>query len=626
MMDLMRFRILPLLGAVAALAQTPPPQVAGGNITVYAGNGTAGFSGDGGPAAQAQLNFPFGPRNEEFGHIVLDAQGNLYIADKGNHRIRRVAANGTISTIAGTGTSGFSGDGGPAVRAQLSFPCGLALDRQGNIYITDQANNRVRRIDAQGIITTVAGDGQGRFGGDGGPADRASLWEPSAVAVDAAGNLYIADYINDRVRLVNAQTRVITTIAGNGQHGDDDPGQDNVPATSIKLGFPAGLLLDGAGNLFIADHHNNVVRVVNLQSGQIRRVAGSGRHAAGVAAGDGGPALQADLDWPVGLALDAAGSLYIADFHDNVIRRVTTPLAAGAVITTVVGVVGTRGYLGDNGPASDAFLDFPAGLAIDAGGNLYVADWHNQRVRRVAPGVPSPARPTLHAVVNGASFAPPPARVAPGSIVSLFGARLANTTDTAKAAPLPTALGGTTVSITAGGTTWQMPLLYVSPTQINAQLPFEAPHGGPAGVVVRAAGGASEPLTINISLSETGIFQYGGERAVAVNSHDGQLNSPANPAPRGTFLTVYLTGQGGLNPPLPSGEAAPLDRLSTSIYEATATIGDAPAIVHFLGATPGFVGLSQANILIPENAPTGDQHLVITVAGHPSNRPLVHIR
>ncbi len=598
-------------------------QVAGGNISTYAGNGTAGYSGDNRPATQAMVNFPIGPDIEEFGHIVIDSQDNLYIADKGNHRIRKVTPDGIITTIAGTGTRGFNGDNRPAVEAQLNFPCGLAVDRQNNLYIADQANQRVRKIDARGVITTVAGNGNNTFAGDNGPATGASLYEPSAVAVDANGNLYIADYVNDRIRRVDAQTGIITTIAGNGQHGDNDPGQDNVPATSIKLGWPSGLLVDGP-NLYIADHHNNCIRVVNLQSGQIRRVAGSGRHADGIPAGDGGPAVQADLDFPVGLALDGSGNLYIADFHDNVIRRVAAPISPASVITTMVGT-SVHGYGGDDGPASEAFLDFPAGLAFDSRQNLYLADWHNQRVRRVAPGA-GPQRPVIAAVVNGASFAPPPARIAPGSVISIFGSRLATGSEAAASIPLPTTLAGTSVSVTSGGATLPMPLYYVSPTQINAQLPVEVAHSTTASVTVRSASQTTEPFTINVSLSETGIFTYGADRAVAINAHDGSLNSAASGAPRGTFLIVFLTGQGAFDHPIPTGQAAPADPLSRTIYDATATIGDVPAAVHFLGATPGFVGLSQANILVPDNAPLGDQHLVITVAGHPSNRPLVTIR
>jgi uncharacterized protein (TIGR03437 family) len=623
-------RLLLLLSCLAALlrAQTTP-QVGGGNIATFAGTGTAGFFGDNGPAAQAQLNFPFGPNDEEFGHLALDAQGNLYIVDKGNHRIRRVAPDGTIRTFAGTGTRGFSGDGAPAAQAQLNFPCGIAVDRTGNVFLTDQANQRVRKIDTAGVITTVAGNGTRGFSGDGGPARDAALNEPSAVAVDAAGNLYIADYLNDRIRRVDNQTGIIRTIAGNGEHGDNDIGRDNVPGTSIRLGYPAGLALDAAGNLFIADHHNDVIRVLNLANGQIRRIAGAGQHADAEAGPSGVPAVTVRLGWPVGLAFDPAGNLYVGDLHNNVVRRISSPLSTEPISTTIVGI-GVKGYLGDQGPAAQAALDYPAGIAIDPNLNLFLADWHNQRVRRALPGVPTPGpgpeRPSIHSggLVNGASFAPAPARVAPGSVVSIFGLRLASGTAAADRVPLPTSLLNTTVLITSGANTLSMPLFFVSPTQINAQLPVEVAHGAEARVAVRNGSAVSDPLHINVSLSETGIFTYEGNRAVALNQ-DGSLNTPARPAPRNTYITVFLTGQGALNPAIPSGQAAPANPLSRAAYEVSATIGGRGARVEFLGATPGFVALSQANILIPHDAPLGDQHLVLTVAGHPSNNPVVHI-
>ncbi|MBI3693435.1 MAG: hypothetical protein HY238_01150 [Acidobacteria bacterium] len=604
------------------------PQVGGGVIRTVAGTGTSGFSGDGGPGDRALLNLPLGSQFEEFGHIAVDASGNLFIADKGNHRIRKLDANGVITTVAGTGVPGFSGDGGPATRAQINSPTGITVDRAGNVYFTDQENDRVRKIDASGIISTVAGNGTLGFSGDGGPATRASLGEPSAVAVDAVGNLYIADYLNDRVRRVAAQTGVITTVAGNGSHGDDDPGMDGVPATSIRLGFPSAVLVDAAGNLFIADHHSSAIRVVNLQTGLIRRVAGTARHAGGIPLGDGGPAAEAVLDWPVGMALDAAGNLYFADMHNDVIRRVSSPLTPGAVINTAVGRAG-HGFSGDGGPASEALLDYPTGVAIDSNANLFIADWHNQRVRKATPGASAQGPEIFQGgLVNGASFAPAPARVAPGSLVSIFGQSLAAVQAVATVAPLPTTLpetGGTSVRVIAGPSTFQMPLFFVSSGQINAQLPVEVPAGGPATVVVKVGEQESAPLTINVSVAEAGIFTYGDNRAVAVNQ-DGKLNGPGDAAPRGTVITVYLTGQGELRPAVPTGRPAPQDVLSRSAFDVSATIGGVPARVEFLGATPGFVALSQANITVPESAPTGDQPLVIDVAGHTSNRAVITIR
>jgi len=616
-----------LMGAVPAL-RAQAPQVGEGVISTIAGTGASGYGGDGGLGVRAMLNFIIGANVEEFGHIAVDMTGNLYVADKGNHRIRKLDASGMITTIAGTGTAGFSGDGGPAVRAQINSPTGIAVDGTGNVFFTDQENNRVRRVGNDGIITTVAGNGVLGFSGDGGPATFAALGEPSAVAVDAAGNLYIADYLNDRVRMVSAQTRTITTIAGNGLHGDDEPGQDGVPATSIRLGYPSAVLVDGAGSLFIADHHNSIIRIVNLQSGMIRRAAGTGRHAGGVLVGDGGPANAAALDWPVGMALSASGNLYFADMHNNVIRKVSSPLTPAAVITTLVGT-GQNGFGGDGGTAREAVLDYPTGVAIDATGNLFVADWHNQRIRKVTPR-PGPARPEIFTggLVNGASFATAPARVAPGSIVSIFGRQLAPARVVAETLPLPTTLpagSGASVRVTAGSTTLLMPLFFVSPDQINAQLPVELPSAGTATVVVKVGDAESPPITISLSASEPGIFTYGDNRAVAVNQ-DGRLNTSAEPALRGSVITVYLTGQGELRPVIPTGQPAPQGPLSRSSLEATATIGGAPARVEFLGATPGFVGLSQANVTVPDSSPTAEQPLVVTVGGRESNRTVITVR
>jgi sugar lactone lactonase YvrE len=222
-----------------------------GTITTFAGNGTQGFSGDGGPATSAGLSYP--------GGVAVDAAGNLYIADTSNHRVRKVSTSGTITTVAGNGTFGFSGDDGPATNATLSYPTEVAVDAVGNLYIADTGNLRVRKVSASGTITTVAGNGIYGFSGDGGPATNASLVIPRGVAVDAVGNLYIADYGNSRVRKVSSWG-TITTVAGNGSPGFSG---DGGPATSAALGYPRGVAVDAAGNLYIADTDNNRVRKVS---------------------------------------------------------------------------------------------------------------------------------------------------------------------------------------------------------------------------------------------------------------------------------------------------------------------------------------------------------------------------
>ena len=335
-------------------------KVSNGVITTVAGNGTGGYSGDGGPATSAELKFPQG--------VTVDASGNLYIADLANYRIRKVS-NGVIITVAGNGTYGYSGDNGPATSAQLNFPDGVAMDVPGNLYIADGRNNRIREV-SNGVIATVAGTGTGDYSGDGGPATSAKLYDPVGVAVDAAGNLYIADLANYRIRKVS--NGVITTVAGNGTPGY---GGDNGPATSAQLNVPEGVTVDAAGNLYIADRDNNRVRKV--ANGVITTIAGNGT--AGYS-GDGGPAISAELNGPLGIAVDAAGNIYIADYYNNRIRKVSN-----GAITTVAG--GGSSGLGENGPATNAQFNGPYGVAIDALGNLYIADHGNYRIRKVSGGV-----------------------------------------------------------------------------------------------------------------------------------------------------------------------------------------------------------------------------------------------
>ena len=341
-------------------------KVSGGTITTVAGDGAYPpvFSGDGGPATNASLNYPQG--------MATDAAGNLYIADTSNYRVRKVSG-GVITTVAGDGVYRFSGDGGPAASAQLNYPNGAAVDSAGNLYIADTNNNRIRKVSG-GIITTVAGNGSPGFSGDGGPAIRASLNQPSGVAVDSAGNLYIADELNSRVRKVSGGT--ITTVAGNG--GWQFSG-DGGPAASASLNYPTGVAVDSTGNLYIADAGNSRVRKVS--GGTITTVAGNGSEGF---SGDGGPAAGASLYlpmWPpASVAVDLDGNLYVADAYNNRIRRVFS-----GTITTVAGN-GHPGFSGDGGPPASASLNYPTGVAVDSAGNLYIADAGNERIRKVSGG------------------------------------------------------------------------------------------------------------------------------------------------------------------------------------------------------------------------------------------------
>ena len=323
----------------------------------------------GGPAVEAQLRSPQ--------DVTVDAAGNLYIADTGNHHIRRVDPSGIISVIAGIGEEGYTGDGGPAIDARLQYPAGVTVDAEGNLFFSESFENSIRRVDPSGIITTIAGTGERGFAGDGGPAVEAQLASPRGVAVDAAGNLFIADSGNHRIRKVDP-SGVIATVAGTGIY---EPGVggfdgDGGPAVEAQLGVPSGVAVDVDGNLFIAVITFSNIRRVD-PSGNITTIAGVGRWGF---SGDDGPAVEAHLSGPGDLALDAAGNLFIADAGNNRIRRVDS----SGIITTIAGT-GERGFSGDGGPAVAAQLDDPRGVAVDAAGNLYIADHDNHRIRKVDP-------------------------------------------------------------------------------------------------------------------------------------------------------------------------------------------------------------------------------------------------
>ncbi len=316
-----------------------------GVVSTAAGNGVESYSGDGGAARAAQLNQPSA--------MTFDVAGNLYIADAANNRVRKIAPAGAISTVAGTGVAGYSGDGGPGTQAELNSPEGLTADADGNVYISDSGNNRIRKLLPNGTIITIAGNGNASFYGDGGPADQASIHDPHAIFSAGGGHIYIADTGNQRIRELLPDGAIIT-VAGNGSPG---PAGDGGPALSAQLNSPTGVALDNAGDLYIADQGNNRVRIVT-PDGNIATVAGS----AAYGLGDGGAATAAQLDAPEAVALDAAGNVYITDFGHDRVREIS-----GGAITTIAGT-GNCCYTGDGGPASAAQLNGPSGLLVDSAG------------------------------------------------------------------------------------------------------------------------------------------------------------------------------------------------------------------------------------------------------------------
>lgn len=586
-----------------------------GVLSTVAGNGSAGYSGDGVPALSAALAFaptrqePGGPdinELDQYMQLGMDGAGNLWIADNGNHRVRRLAPNGIITTVAGSGARGFAGDGGSARAAALWGPAAVAVDpRDGTAYIADQQNNRLRRVTPDGMISTFAGNGQHLLYVTGvAPANSPLDW-PSGLAIDAAGTLYFSEVHSHRVARISGNR--ITTIAGDGFEGATG---DNGPAASARLRFPAGLAVDARGNLYIADQRNHRVRRV-AADGTITTVAGSGNgRSTGGYRGDGGAAASAQLNSPVAVAVDAAGNLYIADMLNHRVRRV----GPNGIITTVAGN-GRPGFSGDGGPAASGQLNFPSGLAVDAAGNLFIADWQNYRVRKVTFG------PAVSGIANAASFAPADiVGVAPGSWISIFGSGLATGEAVATEIPLPQRLGSTVVKVNGA----PIPLNYASPGQINAQAPVELSSGS-ATLVVSTGNAETTPVTFQVAAAGPGIFVWGENRAVATHA-DGRLVTPDSPADAGETIVVYLTGAGAVTPPVSTGAASGVTPLSRATLVSSATVGGRPAPIEFLGMTPYLVALTQANLRLPEGLAGGDQVLVITVGGGVSNAPLVRIR
>jgi sugar lactone lactonase YvrE len=333
-------------------------------IKTVAGDGGEQL-GDGGPATKAGF---CGTSD-----VTLDAQGNMYIADggiycsgPGGYTVRKVDTHGTITTVAGTGEAGFSGDGGPATKAQLDVPFAVAVDREGNLYITDENNYRIRKVDKEGIITTFAGTGEGGYSGDGGPATSAKLIDPGGLSFDGKGNLYVADYKS--VRKIDP-SGTITTVAGTGELGYSG---DGGPATEAKL-TAYDLALDHKGNIYICDLENQRIRKVD-RDGIIHTVAGSGKKGY---SGDGGTATKAALKDPWGVAADREGNVYIADHHNRVVRKIDPE----GTITTIAGT-GEAGFNREEGPATKVMLQDPIGLFFDDdSGVLYIADTLNARIR-----------------------------------------------------------------------------------------------------------------------------------------------------------------------------------------------------------------------------------------------------
>jgi uncharacterized protein (TIGR03437 family) len=614
-------------------------KVSNGVISTVAGNGTQGFGGDNGAAVNAQLNFPHG--------VAIDSTSNLYIADSGNSRIRKVAngvittvagggtlvgdngpttsaqlgdpsgvaldssgnlyvadgvsnriwevSNGVVTAVAGNGTKGFSGDNGPATSAQLNSPISVAVDTAGNLYIADGNNNRVRKV-ANGVITTIAGSASGGFSGDNGPATSAQLY-PVGVAVDSSGNLYISDTYNQRIRKV--ANGVITTVAGNGTCCSS--GDNNATATGSTLSGPTGIAVDAAGNLYIADNFFDT-RVLRVSNGVINAVAGNGTEGF---SGDNGPATSAQLWDPAGIAVDSAGNVFIADFINQRIRKVS-----GGVITTVAGN-GAEGFSGDNGPAFNAQLSGPQGVAVDSSGNVYIADGGNSRIRLLTPA----GSPSINngGVVNAASSARQ--SVVPGSIASVYGSFLVSTLSTASSSPLPTNLGGVSLQFGSG---LSAPLFAVSASQVNFQVPWELAGQSQASIAAMVDGQISGTQTMFLTPFAPGIFSMNGQGTGqgAILDTSYRLVDSSNPATAGsTIVQIFCTGLGAVTNQPPSGSPPLSNQLSETTTTPMVTIGGVLAQVLFSGLAPGLVGAYQVDALVPAGSSKGSAVPVVIAFG-----------
>jgi len=735
-------------------------KVSNGTITTVAGNGIAGYGGDGGAATAAQLHNPY--------RVALDQSGNLYIADQYNQRIRMVTPSGTISTLAGGAQ--FLPEGGPATAAALALPSGIATERGGNIYVSDTGNDRVRKITAGGVLTTVAGTGIPGFSGDGKAAllaqlnlrTLALLFPGSALAVDTKGNLYIADDSNNRIRMV-APDGTIQTVAGNGQLG---PGPDNVPATSAQFNFLAGLAVDALGILYIADegtgsgirkvaldgtistsasgyrpHGLAIDKAGNLYfaSGSVVYMLSPGGIITTVAGGgtsseDGIPATSAQLANPTGLAVDGNGNLFISDamLPDLFIPagsagklighriRVVTP---SGIITTIAGT-GVFGFNGDGGLATSAQFAFPAGIAVDSAANIYVADLLNHRIRKLTPdskiqlkidsgnlqsavvgsklaiplsvqllsgigtglpnstvnfkvasgsaslsaatattgpdgrasvavtlgNTPGPVSVTASAtgipavtftatsipssvptvttggVITSSNFGGAPL-IASGGWIEIYGSKLSDTTRTwgggdFSGTQAPTSLDGVHVLVNGKPALVQL----VSPGQINAQVP-DGVSGGAATVVVQNSNGSSASTNVPSAVRAPALLAAPAFRsanrqyAVALFPDNTTYVGPPGlipgaafqPAQAGDHIVLYGVGFGATSPVIPAGQ---ITGQSNSLPNVIVKFGDVPASVEYAGLAVGSVGLYQFNLVVPPGI-TGDTQLTVAVDGVP---------
>lgn len=587
-------------------------------ITTIAGNGTAGFTGDGGAATSAEMNTPIG--------LALDSSGNLYISDSANNRIRMVtspsSSSAKISTVAGAGGAAFSGDGGKATSAQLNAPQGIWVDPQGNLDIADLLNHVVRQVSGGTINTIVGNNAYYGFAGDGGAANQAWLNQPFGVVGDAAGNLYVSDIQTQRVRMVTPDGNINTLVGTGWSNTGCENKPVNIAQQDVTVQKPLGLATDSARNLYIADSQNNCIRMVTPGPANILTVAGNGTSGF---SGDGGAATSAKLNHPFAAAVDASGDVFIADYDNSRVRMVTPD----GNITTIAGGPGF-GYTGDNTglAATNAKLNFPTGLAVDNAGHVFIADSANNVIRMLTPMAPSVA---TGGVISNSGFGALQA-VAPGSWIEIHGsnlsidARLWNTGDF-QGTNAPQKLDGTSVAV--GGVPAYVE--YISGSQLNVQVPSGV-AAGPQQLVVQTAYGSSSSFTVNVSATAPGLwappaFNIGGTQYAGAVFSDGKTfvlaagaipGYASRPAKAGDTITFYGIGFGPVNG-VSAGETAPANAVLTN--QPQFLFDQTPVTVQYAGLAPGLVGLYQFNLVVP-SVPAGSHSLTFNFGGQAGTQKL----
>jgi len=592
-----------LLPAVA-LAQTAPKYV----ISTFAGTGTGEYTGEAGAATSAGINQPWG--------MVFDSSGTLFFADQVNCRIRKISS-GTISLVAGTGSCGYSADKVAATSADLHYPTHVAFNSAGNLLIADTYNHRIRLIASSGEISTFAGTGDMGFYGDEAEATKAFLNFPTGIAVDSAGVIYIADTYNHVIRTVTTDGKIHTYAGDNTAGSTGDGGK----ATAARLRYPTGLALDSAGNLYIADSNNHRIRKVG-KDGIISTVAGSGAYGF---SGDGGLATNATLGYPDDVYVDKSGNLYIVDTVNSRVRYVGTD----GIIRTIAGN-GRYGSNGDGGPATSAELRFPSAIVMNPAGNLILADTQNNKLRMLTPssdpgGGATPAIKTAGVVTAGefGAFS----SVAPGAWVEIYGANLASrsrswTDADFSSGKAPTSLDGTRVTIDGQAAF----IAYVSPSQLNVQLPSTL-TAGEKKLTVTTSAGTSAAYSVTVNSTQPGLyapslFNVSGTQFAGAVLADGATfalpsgavaGANARPAKPGETLTFYGVGFGPVTPDISAGQV--VRTLNSTEYPLEVYVGGARAAVTYSGLAPDSVGVYQINVVVPAVASGGNLPLTFTLGG-----------